>query len=47
MRLPAVSDNLTSTGSDIVVSTPQAFRETIERDFARYGKLADLFRAAK
>jgi tripartite-type tricarboxylate transporter receptor subunit TctC len=47
MQAPAVRDNLTSTGSDIVVSRPQAFRQAIEHDHAKYGKLADLFRTAK
>jgi tripartite-type tricarboxylate transporter receptor subunit TctC len=47
MQVPAVRYNLTSTGSDIVVSKPQAFRQAIEHDQAKYGKLADLFRTAK
>jgi hypothetical protein len=34
-------------GADIVVSKPRAFRQVIENDYAKYGKLADLLRSAK
>jgi tripartite-type tricarboxylate transporter receptor subunit TctC len=47
MQVPAVRDNLTGTGSDIVVTKPQAFRQAIEHDHAKYGRLVDLFRTAK
>src|SRR6185295_18375936 len=47
MRLPAVRDPLISTGSEIVLSTPAEFARAIESDFAKYAKLADIFRTAK
>jgi tripartite-type tricarboxylate transporter receptor subunit TctC len=34
-------------GSEIVVSRPDEFRQTIESDYEKYGKLSDLLRAAK
>ena len=33
--------------SDIITSKPAEFRQIIEHDYAKYGKLADLFRTAK
>jgi tripartite-type tricarboxylate transporter receptor subunit TctC len=47
MRDHEVRDLLLRDGSDIVVSTPPEFRQTIENDYAKYGKLADLLKAAK
>jgi tripartite-type tricarboxylate transporter receptor subunit TctC len=47
MRDPEVRDVLLRDGSDIVASTPQDFHEAIDNDYAKYGKLADLLRAAK
>jgi tripartite-type tricarboxylate transporter receptor subunit TctC len=47
MQNPAVKNVLLRDGSDIVVSKPQEFRQVIERDYAKYGKLADLLRSAK
>jgi len=46
MQNLAVRDVLLRDGSDIVVSKPQEFRRVIERDYAKYGKLADLLKAA-
>jgi tripartite-type tricarboxylate transporter receptor subunit TctC len=42
MQVPAVHDFLVRDGSEIVASTPAAFREIIERDYAKYAKLRDL-----
>jgi tripartite-type tricarboxylate transporter receptor subunit TctC len=47
MRDAEVRDVLLRDGSDIVVSTPQDFRQAIENDYAKYAKLADLLKAAK
>jgi len=47
MRDSEVRDLLLRDGSDIVASTPPEFRQTIENDYAKYGKLADLLKAAK
>ncbi len=47
MQDPAVRDVLLRDGSDIVTSKPAEFRDIIEHDYAKYGKLADLFKAAK
>jgi tripartite-type tricarboxylate transporter receptor subunit TctC len=47
MRDGEVRELLLRDGSDIVVSTPQEFRQTIENDYIKYGKLADLLKAAK
>lgn len=46
MQNPAVKDVLLRDGSDIVVSKPQEFRQVIEQDHAKYGKLADLLKSA-
>ena len=40
----SVSDILVSGGSEIVASKPEEFRQVIERDYAKYGKLSDLFK---
>jgi tripartite-type tricarboxylate transporter receptor subunit TctC len=47
MQQPAIVDNLSKSGSEIVVSRPDAFRQIIETDYAKYGKLADLFKGQK
>jgi tripartite-type tricarboxylate transporter receptor subunit TctC len=47
MREPAVRDILVSGGSELVVSKPEEFRQVIESDYAKYGKLSDLFQSAR
>jgi tripartite-type tricarboxylate transporter receptor subunit TctC len=47
MQEPSVKDILLRDGSDIVVSTPDAFRRVIREDDAKYAKLSGLFAAAK
>ena len=47
MRDKAVDDNLVSGGSEIVASKPEEFRKVMERDYAKYGKLSDLFKTVK
>ena len=47
MQDKAVDDNLVSGGSEIVASKPEQFRKVMERDYAKYGKLSDLFKTAK
>jgi tripartite-type tricarboxylate transporter receptor subunit TctC len=47
MGEPDVRDMLLRDGSDIVVSRPSEFRQAIENDYAKYGKLADLLKTAK
>ncbi len=47
MREPAVRDVLLRDGSDIVVSSPDAFRQVIREDDAKYAKLSGLFAAPK
>jgi tripartite-type tricarboxylate transporter receptor subunit TctC len=46
MAEKSVNDNLASGGSEIVASKPEEFRQVIERDYAKYGKLSDLFKSA-
>src|SRR5437899_3203351 len=45
MKDGAVKKTLLDGGSEIVVSTPQEFRAVIESDYARYAKLADVFKS--
>ena len=47
MHEASVRDILIRDGSDVVVSKPQEFRQVIENDYAKYGKLADLLKSAK
>jgi tripartite-type tricarboxylate transporter receptor subunit TctC len=47
MRVAAVRDVLLRDGSDIVASTPAEFRQVIESDYAKYGKLRDLLKATQ
>jgi tripartite-type tricarboxylate transporter receptor subunit TctC len=47
MNEPDMRDLLLRDGSDIVASKPADFQQTIESDYAKYGKLADLLKAAK
>ena len=47
MQDKAVDDNLVSGGSEIVASKPEEFRKVMERDYAKYGKLSDLFKTVK
>jgi hypothetical protein len=42
-----VTDNLLSSGSEVVASSSDEFRQVIERDFVKYGKLADLFKTVQ
>jgi tripartite-type tricarboxylate transporter receptor subunit TctC len=46
MQEKAVQDNLINGGSENVASKPEEFRSVMERDYAKYGKLSDLFKAA-
>ena len=36
-----------SGGSEIVTSKPDEFRQVMERDYAKYGKLSDLFKTVQ
>jgi tripartite-type tricarboxylate transporter receptor subunit TctC len=47
MRETAVRDVLLRDGSDIVASKPDEFRQMIESDYLKYGKLADLLKSAR
>jgi tripartite-type tricarboxylate transporter receptor subunit TctC len=47
MQDPSVRDVLVRDGSDIVVSRPAEFRQVIEQDHAKYGKLKDLLTSAR
>jgi tripartite-type tricarboxylate transporter receptor subunit TctC len=47
MQDPTVRDVLLRDGSDIVVSRPAEFRQVIEQDHAKYGKLKDLLTSAR
>ena len=47
MMEKAVTDNLVGGGSEVVASKPDEFRQVMERDFVKYGKLSDLFKTAK
>jgi tripartite-type tricarboxylate transporter receptor subunit TctC len=46
MQEPAVRDNLIASGSEVVVSKPEEFLQQIRSDYAKYGKMSDLFREA-
>ncbi len=47
MQVAAVKDILLRDGSDIVTSRPEEFRQVIESDYAKYGKLRDLLKGAQ
>jgi len=47
MAEKAVTDNLVSSGSEVVAGKPDEFRQVLERDFVKYGKLSDLFKTVK
>ena len=47
MGLSAVKDILLRDGSEVVASRPEAFRQVIESDYAKYGKLRDLLKGAQ
>jgi tripartite-type tricarboxylate transporter receptor subunit TctC len=47
MQDPAVRDLLVRDGSEVVVSTPDAFRQVIQEDDAKYAKLSGLLAATK
>jgi hypothetical protein len=42
-----VTDNLLGGGSEVVASGAGEFRQVMERDLAKYGKLADLFKTVQ
>src|SRR5205823_6437715 len=44
IRLPAVQDILIRDGSETVASRPEFFRQVIETDYAKYGRLRDLLK---
>jgi tripartite-type tricarboxylate transporter receptor subunit TctC len=45
MKMPEVSDVLLRDGSEIAATTPTQFRDVIAKDYAKYGKFADLLRS--
>jgi len=47
LREPSVREVLLRDGSDVVASKPGEFREVIEHDDAKYGRLSDLLQSAK
>jgi tripartite-type tricarboxylate transporter receptor subunit TctC len=47
LREPSVREVLLRDGSDVVASKPEEFREVIEHDDAKYGRLSDLLQSAK
>ena len=47
MQEKAVRDNLTGGGSEIVVSKPDAFRQQIESDYVKFGRMSDVLKAQK
>jgi tripartite-type tricarboxylate transporter receptor subunit TctC len=47
MRQAPVREALLRDGSEIIASKPNEFRQAIESDYAKYGKLADLLRSVK
>src|SRR6185312_4626224 len=47
MQEKTVRDTLIGGGSEIEVSKPAEFRKVIEADYAKYGKLSDLFKQSK
>jgi tripartite-type tricarboxylate transporter receptor subunit TctC len=44
MHKPRVGNILVKAGSELVVNKPDEFRQVIENDFIKYGKMADLFK---
>jgi tripartite-type tricarboxylate transporter receptor subunit TctC len=44
---PSVRDIIVGGGSEIVCSKPEEFRQVIVSDYAKYGKLADIFQTSK
>jgi tripartite-type tricarboxylate transporter receptor subunit TctC len=47
MQDPAVRDLLVRDGSEVIVSTPEAFRQVIQEDDAKYAKLSGLLAKTK
>jgi tripartite-type tricarboxylate transporter receptor subunit TctC len=47
LREPTVRDIIIGGGSEIVCSKPEEFRQVIASDYAKYGKLADIFQTSK
>ena len=47
LREPTVRDIIVGGGSEIVCSKPAEFQKTIENDYVKYGKLADIFQTSK
>jgi tripartite-type tricarboxylate transporter receptor subunit TctC len=47
MRETTVREVLLRDGSDIIASSPEAFRQVIESDYRKYAELADLLKSAR
>jgi tripartite-type tricarboxylate transporter receptor subunit TctC len=47
LRERSVRDLIVGGGSEIVCSKPEEFRQAIESDYVKYGKLADIFQTSK
>jgi tripartite-type tricarboxylate transporter receptor subunit TctC len=47
MHEPSVRDIIVGSGSEVVCSRPEGFRQVLASDYAKYGKLSDLFQATK
>jgi tripartite-type tricarboxylate transporter receptor subunit TctC len=47
LRETTVREVLLRDGSDIVASSPEAFRQVIESDYRKYAELADLLKSAR
>jgi tripartite-type tricarboxylate transporter receptor subunit TctC len=45
LHLPDVAEVLAKTGTEIVVSRPDAFAQTLKNDYDRLSKMSDLFRS--
>jgi len=44
---PSVRDIIVSSGSEVVCSRPDEFRQVLASDYVKYGKLSDLFQPTK
>jgi tripartite-type tricarboxylate transporter receptor subunit TctC len=44
---PSVRDIIVSSGSEVVCSRPNEFRQVLASDYVKYGKLSDLFQPTK
>jgi tripartite-type tricarboxylate transporter receptor subunit TctC len=47
MHEPSVRDVIVGGGSEVVCSRPDEFRQVLASDYAKYGKLSDLFQPTK